>query len=156
MVLVRQESVALEIPNHSISPNIDPILLSMSPRTRKKGQIYLDTDQSAGKEISTVAQIPANLKCFTITNPHVNDPGGHFKIEIQFSDWLHEIDHSVNIYNSHSYEICYKLFPATLKLIIGDSGFRSSFDLLKNMNSCTFSMLKLNWAGLASRPDLWI
>ena len=76
-----------------------------------------------------VAQVPADLKCFTITNPHINDPGGHFKIEIQFSDWLHEIDHSVNLYNSETYTICYKSFPETLKLIISDSGFRLSFEL---------------------------
>ena len=75
-----------------------------------------------------VAQIPSDLKCFTVTNPHVNDPGGHFKMEIQFSSWLHEIDHSVDLYNSESYTICYKSFPETLKLIIGDSGFRSSFE----------------------------
>ena len=50
-------------------------------------------------------------------------------MEIQFSDWLHEIDHSVYIFNAKPYTICYKSFPDTLKLIIGDSGFRSSFEL---------------------------
>ena len=50
-------------------------------------------------------------------------------MEIQFSDWLHEIDHSVYIFNAEQYTICYKSFPDTLKLIIGDSGFRSSFEL---------------------------
>ena len=100
----------------------------------REGQIYLDTDSSAGKDISTVAQIPTDLKCFTITNPHVSDPGGHFKMEIQFSDWLHEIDHSVHIWNGEQYTICYKSFPNTLKLIIQDSNFRSSFELLYKVN----------------------
>ena len=111
----------------------------------REGQIYLDTDSSAGKDISTVAQIPTDLKCFTITNPHVSDPGGHFKMEIQFSDWLHEIDHSVHIWNGEQYTICYKSFPNTLKLIIQDSNFRSSFELLYKVNVLINSVLGQSW-----------
>ena len=81
-----------------------------------------------------VTQIPTDLKCFTITNPHERDRDGYFKMEIQFSDWLHEIDHSVQVYRDEQYTICYKFFPDTLKLIIQDSSFRSSFELLYNIN----------------------
>ena len=69
-----------------------------------------------------------------MTNPHATDRDGYFKMEIQFSDGSHEIDRSVLVWRDDQYTICYRSYPETLKLIMQDSGFRSSFELFYEIN----------------------
>ena len=48
-------------------------------------------------------------------------------MEIQYSDRLHTLDHSIDKFNTEPYTICYNSFPDTLKLVIGEGSFRKDF-----------------------------
>ena len=64
-------------------------------------------------------KIPDGLHCFTINvNDYVHS-SGFFKLEVKFTDWTHDIDHSTILF-THSYTICYKSLPLTLKFILNN------------------------------------
>ena len=55
-------------------------------------------------------------------------------MEIQFSNWSHEIDHKTDKFYGQIYTICYKSFPDGLKLILDDdSGLRIGFKMIENL-----------------------
>ena len=84
--------------------------------SRKNDENYFSGTRNGSKSIR---KIPNGLHCFTISVNSYGHSSGYFKLELEFADRSHEIDHSTVLF-THTYTVCYESLPLTLKLILNN------------------------------------
>ena len=85
-------------------------------------RLSIKKPQAVPRFKNSASKVPNGLKCITITRNSHNSASGWFRIQVEFSDWSHEIDHSTTLFDNHTYNICYNSKPQTLKLIVNEPG----------------------------------